>query len=339
MLTAFRENDDSHAAFATMSDTLASGSTLRRNLGGQGFSGEWDVTWHPDVGMWSLLDPGDDLNRFWCCFGIEDPAARKDLNIAVEVNPPHSGTDGRIAGAFAWSPAGSIHLCHNGRIGGGRRGVGKAAFFNHYRGELTSLAHRDRLADVVDLGPIDSPDLASRLAWFAAEVVRVKALILQGTATGAEGTLDSGVRAIEMPSFNPEFSGTRAAFTVRATIEARADHGLVVDALAASVTRHGRVVCNDRERDLFLLDDDGCLVLLFEVKTDISTTSIYTAVGQLLLNRGTETNGVRLVLVVPGTPKEGTRDALGSVGIDVLPYHWRGRTPVISKSALAKLMP
>ncbi len=338
MLTAFREHDDSHVAFAAMSDTLASGSTLQRNLGGQGFSGEWDITWHADVGMWSLLDPGDDLNRFWCCFGIEDPTARKDLNIAVEVNPPHSSTDGRIAGAFAWSPAGNIHLCHNGRIGGGRRGVGKAAFFNHYRGELTSLAHRDRLVDVVDLGPIDSPDLASRLAWFAGEVLRIKALILQGTSTPAEGSSDSGVETIQTPSFNPEFSGVRAAFTVRKTIEARADHGLVVDALAAAVTRRGRVVRNDRERDLFLLDEGGHLALLFEVKTDISTTSIYTAVGQLLLNRGNERDGVRLVLVVPGTPKKSTRDALGLIGIHVLPYHWRGRTPVISKSALAKQM-
>ena len=327
MLAAFGEQDDSHHAFATMSETLADGRVFRRYVGGQGFSGEWDVTWHANVGMWSLLDPGDDLNRFWCCFGVEDPNAHQALNIAVEVNPSHTGTDGRVAGAFAWGPGGSVHLCHNGRIGGGRPGVGKKAFFAHYHGDLAKMAHRGQLVDVANLGPIDSPDLASRLAWFAEEVARIKDLIVQGPAP-----------ANVAPAFAPEFSGGRNPYTVRATIEAQADHGLVVDSLEQSVDGLGHVGHNDRARDLFVLDEHGALAFLFEVKTDVSTTSIYTAVGQLLLNRGIGMDAVRLVLVVPGTPAEPTCDALRSIGIEILPYHWRKRKPVISESKLTELM-
>ena len=252
----------------------------------------------------------------------------------MEVNPPHSGTDGRIAGAFARSAGGNIHLCHNGRIGGGRPGVGKRAFFAHYRGDLAQMSHRDGLVDVVDLGPIDSPDLLHRLSWYTGEVLRIKSLIL-GESLDADEQPDD---LVEPPVFTPEFSGARKPFTIRATLEARADHGVVVDALAQSVAAVGHVVGNDRERDLFVLNSRGQLAILFEVKTDVSTTSIYTGVGQLLLNGGFGADSVRLVLVMPGKPDKGTRDALRAIGIEVLPYSWRGRTPLIAKPLLRRLI-
>ncbi len=337
MLIAFQDHDDSLDAFETMSESLMDGTRLRRRVGHPGFSGEWDVTWHSDLGVWSLLDPGKDINRFWCCFGTEDASDREALNIAVEVNPPHEGTDGRIGGAFAWGPGGRIHLTHNGRIGGGRRGIGKRAFFESYRGDLVQMVHGDKVLNVVDLGPIDSPNLPSRLAWYAAEVNRIKDLKFHGASPAAETPRADRV-STEPPAFTPEFSGSRAPFNVHATIEARADHGVVVDALAKSVTGLGYVVRNDRERDLFVLDDQDRLSVLFEVKTDVTTTSIYTAVGQLLLNRGIGADTARLILVIPGTPDDGTREVLCSLGIEVLTYHWRGRSAVVPKSFLQKVM-
>lgn len=333
MLSAFEDHDISDQAFNTLFQTLSGGKILNRKLGIRGgSSGEWSVTWHPRAQMWSLLDVGP--NRFWFCFGIENPATtEKALDIAVEVNPPRKGTSGHTGGAFAWDAGGMVHLCHNGKIGGGRQGVGKSAFFEHYRGELTQMAHRDRIVEVVDLGPIDSPELVFRIKRFAREVVRIKDLILQ-PSTSSRGSPQADVDA----TFTPEFSGARTPFTVRRMIEARADHGLVVDALKKSVDSFGHSAENDRERDLFVRDSRGRLAFLFEVKTDVSTTSIYTAVGQLLLNRGTGMDAIRLILVVPGEPNQRTHDALRSIGIEVLPYEWRGGAPIISELVLGRLM-
>ena len=335
MLTAFTENDDSHAAFNTLRETLSAGDLLTRNLGGQGFSEKRDVTWHPKVGIWSLLEVREDLNRFWCCYGIENPTSTKALNIALEINPPYSGTNLRMAGAFAWGPGGLIHLCHTGRIGGGRRGVGKGALVENYWGEWTQMQYERRIVDVVDLGPIDSSHLASHLAWYTREVVRIKDRILRGPD---QDSPQSGHQGIGPPTFVPEFSGARSPFTVRGTIEARVDHGPVVAALANVVSALGHEVHNDHERDLFTMDARGQLSCLFEVKTDVSTTSIYTAVGQLLLNGASRRNAVRLVLVLPGAPKRATREALSSIGIRVLPYMWKRRKPVIEQSHVKRVM-
>ena len=73
----------------------------------------------------------------------------------------------------------------------------------------TGLVHRDQLVDVVDLGPIDSPDLTSRLAWFTGEVVGIKTLVLQRVPAPVGGTPNSSVGGTQRRSFNPEFSGTR----------------------------------------------------------------------------------------------------------------------------------
>ena len=77
----------------------------------------------------------------------------------------------------------------------------------------------------------------------------------------------------------------------------KADHGLVVDALEAAVKHAGQRGYNDGARDLFVLDERKRMSVLFEVKTDVTTTSIYTAVGQLLLNGG---GGSRAPRKVPG---------------------------------------
>ena len=78
--------------------------------------------------------------------------------------------------------------------------------------------------------------------------------------------------------------------------------------------------------------------VLFEVKTDVTTTSIYTAVGQLLLNGGAGPRASKLVLVLPDKPKPKTAEALMSIGVAVLDFEWRGNKPVIRDSALKRVM-
>ena len=69
---------------------------------------------------------------------------------------------------------------------------------------------------------------------------------------------------------------------------------------------------------------------MFEVKTAVDSTSIYTAVGQLMLNSAAESAAPRRVLVVPDRPKRRTGAALEALGIEVVTYRWRRDKPVFT---------
>lgn len=341
MLVAFGETDTPRAsleAFELLRKTLAVGKLRKATFGGRSFSTTRMVRWHPDVGLWSYLDRYQTDNRFWCCYGIEEPGNDSSLDIAVEVNPPYQGTSLLFGGAFARDARGRIHLCHTGKIGGGRRGISKKPFFEHYRGNLTEMSHDRGLANVVDLGPVDSTRLPKRLARFAKEVLRVKAAT-QATQTphissGAKQRDNSNKRS----AFTPEFSGLRRAYDRSGTTEAQADHGLVVDALFTAVERLDLVPNNDQQRDLFVTNHRTGGEILFEVKTDVDRRSIYTAVGQLFLNGRAHQRETQLVLVVPASPTTQTRDALDEIGIHVLEYGWKRGKPKISTPGLRNLI-
>lgn len=340
MLTAFCGGDDSKGAFeALRAALLDNGQKLKHRVGFRGDNVVETITWHSRVHMWSLVKRNKGSKRFWCGFGVQNPKDIESLDIAVEVNPRLKGTDLRVGGAFTKDARGVVHLCHNGKIGGGKPGVGKTAFFHHYRGEIMEMSYKGGLVDVVDLGPIDSRRLLERLAWFAREVVRIKRAIETESGSSDDSPSRSGVAvANEIPGFVPEFSGVKQRYGVRGVIEAKADHGLVVEALAASLKSLGYVPHNDRARDLFTLDKGNRVGVLFEVKTDTTTTSIYTAVGQLLLNGGAGNDGPRMILVVPGMPERKTREILRLIGIGVLTYKWSRGKPVMSISELRQLM-
>ena len=340
MLTAFCRGDDSMGAFkALRAALLDNGPQFKHRVGFRGDNVDETITWHSKVHMWSLLKMNKGSKRFWCGFGVQNPKDVESLDIAVEVNPRLEGTDLQVGGAFTKDARGVVHLCHNGKIGGGKPGVGKTAFFDHYRGEIMEMSYNGRLVDVADLGPIDSRRLPERIAWFTREVVRIKRVIETESGSSDDSQPRSGVAvAKEIPGFVPEFSGVRQQYGVRGDIEAKVDHGPVVYALAASLDSLGYVPHNDRARDLFTLDKDNRVEVLFEVKTDITTTSIYTAVGQLLLNGGAGNDGLKMILVVPGIPKRKTRQVLSTIGIGVLAYKWSRGKPVISTSALRRLM-
>lgn len=338
MIVAFSNDDDSAEAFRVLRTTLLKGDAqFESTVGFHGGNIKTKVTWHSKAEIWSVLDDKQVKNRFWCCFGVQNPKGSKNLDIAVEVNPRKKGTDLRVGGAFARDVHGMVHLCHNGKIGGGRPGVGKSAFSDHYRGNLTEMVHRNETVEVVDLGPICSPNLPRRIGRFVQQIVRIKDAILATTSDAdARPTVSSGPNTSS--GFVPEFSGVRTPYSPRGVIEAHADHGVVVDVLAKSVEKLGHRVYNDRARDLFTLDKRDSVAVLFEVKTDIERNSIYRAVGQLLLNGGVANHAPRMVLVVPGKPEGETRSALRSIGIDVLTYKWDGHEPVIAMEVLQRLV-
>jgi hypothetical protein len=68
------------------------------------------------------------IPRFWNGFGLFDPD-RTLQNIVVELNIASDSNNEQVAGFFAKdSVTGQVYLMHSGKVGGGRKGIGKSAF-------------------------------------------------------------------------------------------------------------------------------------------------------------------------------------------------------------------
>ena len=321
MLTAITDRKKIREAFDLLCSTFNSSRSVERferYIRGRGFSEQAQVVWHPDGEIWALLlesHPTNRQNSFWCCYGLEYPKDCSILTPTLEINPPHEGIYLPCGGMFVRDVNDDNYLCHTGKIGGGKKGIGKMVFWDRYTGGSIEVdIGRQNPAQVVNLGQIDSPKLPSRIARLVREVKRIKNISTVSPIPG---------------KFTPEFSGQKRGYSLAGTIDATADHGFVVDELMKAVKAAGHEPFNDQQRDLFVAGANGRMATLFEIKTDVSTTNIYQAVGQLMLNGYSQQPEVEKVLVIPQKPSEKTEQALHKLDIKVLTYDWKENKPVI----------
>lgn len=285
---------------------------FRAALGFQGGQEEVPVFWLKDLGIW--VGSRELENRYWNAFGVGEPDP-KNSTITCEINFPFSGIDRSIAGAIGKDGHGKVYVIHRGKIGGGRAGIGKALFEEHYPAESVEVEDGDRTTRVTVLGRVDSPKLPKRISTFVKEVFRIKALVFAGG--GAPDV------AKFQHTFHEEFAGKKT-YGQSETVEANCDHGVVVSELRSALAGEGLFVANDRNRDLYVYNDGGRIVIMFEVKTDTTLTNIYTAVGQLLLNSLDISPSPRLVLVAPADIGQETLSRLARLQILVLKYELSG---------------
>lgn len=113
-------------------------------------------------------------SRYWNAFGLSDftPKENSMLPNICEINPPVEGLNKRVQGAFARDSDIFIWLLHRGRIGGGKRGIGRKLFFDNFRGEVISIAG-DRFAVI---GNLSSQSFAEQARNFIQEVRQIKAI-------------------------------------------------------------------------------------------------------------------------------------------------------------------
>ncbi len=317
-LTPITDRAESRQAVEVLRARMSQGADLfpQHWVGWRGGSRQCDVHWHDQEGIWGIFEQPRKLNHFWICFGVENPSGQPLLSITAEMNPPLSGINRRCAGAFLRDAQGQVYIAHDGNVRGGKKGVGKSAFLEFYQaGNWQTVYWPDgQESDMTVIGRIDGLHLPAQIAQFVREVARFKEWVRSGGA-------GASLKPTKQPTFTPEFSGTRT-YPLGGEVESRCLHGTVVAALAKELGAGKYNVGNDRHRDLYIAGRQGYAKVLFEVKTDLSTTSLYEAVGQLMLHGAAQRPAPKLVAVLPGMPSKKTRTMLGRLGVRVLVYDW-----------------
>lgn len=322
-LTPITNSKEIREAFVVVSTNLKKGTKpfKKQQVGWPGGSGKYTVYWRSKERIWSMLEPRQIENRYRVSFGTEQPPQPKSLSITCEMNPPFRKYNRRIAGAFLKDDVGVIYLAHSGKVGGGRKGIGKSAFQKYWRGEnVETVEWPDaRKTEMIVIGRIDGARLPSQIAHFVFEVEQFKKAVMEGLWKRTD------IRTRE--KFSPEFAGTRRGYTVTGVIEARCDHGRIIEVLAESLRKRKLDFANDKQRDMYVLARKRKLQILFEVKTDSSTTSIYQGIGQALYHTALYTPQPQPVLVMPGRPNEQTARVLKRLGIELVSYKLNGNKP------------
>lgn len=283
------------------------GTVHKRSPGFRGGQIATDVLAVEAAGIWfahALL-----ATRHWCAFGTLPLPEHGNLNIAVEINPPLEGVDGRVAGMVACDEQGALYLCHDGAIGGGRQGIGRGEFLKWLgQSRVAVISPTGRSVLVFVVAQIGSPRLVQQAATYVRAVADFKA------GHPAPSTTQDLCGGSDKESEKPRNVPARDGYT------AGCDHGIIRNRLAELIEASGRKVTRDQQRDLVVKGPQKPSCEL-EIKTSADPQCVYTAVGQLLVHN-TVQPVTRRVAVLPADVTQPMRKAIAALGIDLVTYRW-----------------
>jgi hypothetical protein len=292
--------------------------TIPVKLGHPGASEKAKVAWAETLGIWSFSRKIAGI-RYWNAFGVGRPEGGAGIAITCEINFPLCGIDRRTGGAFAQDRAGRIFVVHRGKLGGGRKGIGKFLFENSYRGVWEVMEDGSEETPVALIGALQSPRFARQIAQFVRKIARIKESAT-ARSTQAELTLDEF-------SFREELIGASYREQKRET-GAECDHGLIVRDLADALKESGLRTGNDGHRDLMVMNREGRVRAVFQVRTETTLPDIYAGATQLLLNGLSLPDDPLLILTLPRAPESALREKLKRLNVATLIYEWRGERAI-----------
>jgi hypothetical protein len=305
---------------------------ISRKVGWHGGGGEFPIHWRPAEGFWFLVDELREASRYWICFGLQDPTQINNLTIVAEINPTKSGINRRNAGFFVQDRQNKLYLAHSGKVGGGRKGIGRSSFLQNYVGQnIETIEWPDGIeSTALVIGRIDSERLPLHVSHFLSEVYRYKGIV--STDREADSKFDQVGEPMEVEpelvSYTPEFAGHRKPYVIARDIEAKCDHGIIVKALAEFLAGRQTSFGNNQQCDLLIISNSRRVTHLIEVKTDRSSTNLYTGIGQLMLNGISFLQPPHLILVVPGELDPKLKMAVNRLNVRVVSFDWYERRPV-----------
>jgi hypothetical protein len=291
------------------------------SVGYQGESQKLRASWSKKLDIWWVGETSG--NRYWNAFGTGEPEWNSGYShsITCEINPPFQGINRSIAGVFAKDPNGKLYLLHRGKIGGGKKGIGKTKFENEYRGVWVPVEDGSEFSRLALIASFESSRFGEQVADFVHQVERIKS---KNTSNNKFVSLVPNTMAT---SFREEFQGTKKFNVISKEIEAQCDHGIVVNTLAKRFENEGMTVGSNLRVDLFTVDSNNNLKALFEVKTESTSTRIYEAIGQLFYNATDLSMNCKLVAVFPKSIDDASRKVFHRLNIQCLTYEWVNDIP------------
>lgn len=149
-------------------------SSLQITVAHHGGRGLVNAYFSKELGIWFATAKSGD-KRYWNVFGLGEPSLKYPNAIVVEINFPIRGIDRRVGGVFVREDD-KVLVCHRGRIGGGRQGIGLKGFWENFQGASTEI-DGEKLAVI---GYLDSYTLPENVKDFILEVNRIKNLLIEG---------------------------------------------------------------------------------------------------------------------------------------------------------------
>jgi hypothetical protein len=283
------------------------------NLGHQGASDRVRVWWSDELGLWFFPGKGEE-NRNWNAFGTARPKTDAALSITCEINFPKEGTDRRIGGVFAADGKGRTFVVHRGKLGGGRKGIGKALFERQYRGVWVDMEDGEEDTSVAVVGLLHSPRFARQLSQFVNKIDKIKDMAAPPSAQMEMGFDDLRLRE--------ELLGMRHCELLR-DMASECDQGLVIRDLAAALKELRWKCGNDGLRDLMAVDKEGDAAAVFQVKTNNLSKSVQEGATQLLVNSLHFPRPPQLILTLPEPLDAAMTAKLRRLHIETMIYAWR----------------
>ena len=295
-------------------------------IGYPGGSEQDNVNYSSKYDLWFC---GQKLHsRWWNGIGIGKPKLKGSNSVGGEVNFSFDGKDKRTAGVFAIDENKRIYILHRGKVRLGKRG--KEFFSANFRGEMIRAIEGDSETEFCFVCELNSDLMPQQLSNFIREIKRIKTL-------GKE--IKENSEQIEFDktefSYTKESSGRTVTKNNNPVVRERT-HGIVVNSLARLLEEQGFNVGNDRNRDLFV-HEKGRIKILFEIKTNSSTQSLSTAIGQLIVYSIPINDISKLVVVLPEELNQTVENKLNSIGIKVLYYSWE-EEPKFDEVELNKIL-
>ncbi len=289
-------------------------------LGHPGASASARVSWCEGLGIWFCFRR-QGADRYGNIFGVRKPGGQASLSITCEINVPVRGIDRRLGGVFARDEAGRVFLVHRGRLGGGKKGVGKTLFEEHYRGLWTGLEDGDGRSTVAVVGMVASPRFPRQVGQFVRKIDRIKERAHLLAARQLE-IFEDGAAGGEWVNRDVEAASP--------DLQGLSDYGIVLQDLAGTLARRGLRARSDSRRDLYLVDGQSRETALFQLCVDPSEAALSAGLGRLLLEGAALPHRPTLVLVLPEQPTAELAATLVHLGIAVCTYAWEEDAAVFS---------
>ena len=260
------------------------------------------------------------------------------LSIDVQFNYPVEKFHRRLGAAFLEDvTTGEVFLAHRGIVTLGQR-VPKDKILEAMAADVVEAECGPKIDEYMLVTSLDSKTLVDDLSKFSRRLratirglgQEIELIVDSDDEEGQEDPADTDNSSLEkggrkglvgLQDYFEEFSGKRRAFTPKKSFPI-SYHGKVVHALHEAMIMRGATL---KSRAVDLVANLSNLAVLFEVKTQSDSQSIYTAIGQLVVHspnvKQLLQKNVQKVLVIPEKPEEMLNQiVVDNLGIKVVTF-------------------